>query len=68
MKSKFDKPLGHMVWFKIFLTVLVFLPPYTQIAYDPSHTSDVIAVVMVYPLVILSFYGLLIAYKEKSLV
>ena len=51
MKSKFQKPLGHMIWFKIFLTILVFLPPYTQIAYDPSNTTDVIAAVMAYPLV-----------------
>ena len=51
MKSILKKPLGHTIWFKIFLTILVFLPSYTQIAYAPSKTTDVITEVMAHPLI-----------------
>lgn len=49
---KLKKPLGHMIWFKVLLTTIVFIPPYTQMLYDPSHTPDVIAIVMEKPLVL----------------
>lgn len=52
MSKKFKKPLGHTIWFKILLTVLVFLPSYSQITYDPAKTTDVIAAVMAKPLII----------------
>lgn len=52
MKSKPRKPLGHTIWFKIILTIMVFLPSYTQTAYNPAKTSEVIAAVMSHPLVV----------------
>lgn len=45
------KALGHTIWFKIILTILIFLPPHTQIAYDPAKSTEVIAAVMSHPLV-----------------
>lgn len=51
MKSIEKKLLGHTTWFKFFLTVLVILPSYTQIVYDPAKTTDVIAEVLANPLV-----------------
>lgn len=51
MKSILKKPLGHTIWFKVFLTILVFLPAYTQIAYDPAKTTDVVTEVMAQPLI-----------------
>ena len=51
MKGKLKKPLGHRIWFKILLTVLVFIPSYTQVGYNPADTTDVIASVMAHPLV-----------------
>lgn len=52
MKNKRKKSLGHAIWFKIFLTILVFFPSYTQISYDSSKTTDVIAEVMQHPLIV----------------
>ena len=46
VKGKLKKPVGHSIWFKIILTILVFIPSYTQVGYDPSKTTDVIAAVM----------------------
>lgn len=51
MKFKVKKPLGHTVWFKVVLTAITFLPPYTQIKYNHANTSDVIASVMSHPLI-----------------
>lgn len=51
MSWKAKKPLGYAIWVKILLTIIIFLPPYTQIAYNPANTTDVIAEVMARPLV-----------------
>lgn len=51
MNKKFKNPLGHTIWFKIILTLLVFIPPFSQITYDPANTPDVIAAVMAKPLI-----------------
>lgn len=61
MKDKFKKPLGHTIWFKILLTIIVFLPLYTQIKYAPDETTDVIAAVMAQPLVTSTMWILPIA-------
>lgn len=45
------KPLGQTIWFKVFLTVLVFIPSYAQQPYDPANTTDVIAAVMASPII-----------------
>lgn len=50
-RNKSRKPLGHTIWFKVILTVLVFLPAITQFPYDPANTPDVIASVLAHPLV-----------------
>ena len=46
------KPLGHTIWFKLVLTILVFLPCYTQIPYESADTTNVIASVMEHPLAV----------------
>lgn len=50
MKHSIRKPLGNTVWFKIILTLLMFLPTYTQISYNSADTTKVIAAVMSHPL------------------
>ena len=51
MNSKMRKPLGHTIWFKIILTVLIFLPCYTQVGYSSANTTNVIAAVLSHPMV-----------------
>lgn len=51
IKITAKKPLGHTIWFKMVLTILVFLPSVTQIPYNPANTTDVVASVMAYPLI-----------------
>lgn len=51
MANVTKKPVGHTIWLKIILTVLVFIPAYAQIPYDPQETSDVIAAVLSHPLI-----------------
>lgn len=55
------KPLGNKIWFKVFLTVLIFLPSYTEVGFDPANTTDVIASVMKHPLIISTEWFLPIA-------
>lgn len=50
-KNTSKKPLGHTIWFKAILTILVFLPAITQFPYNPANTADVIESVMSHPLV-----------------
>lgn len=45
------KPVGHTIWLKIVLTVLVFAPLYVGVPYDPEKTSDIIAAVLKQPLI-----------------
>lgn len=45
------KSFWDSILFKIILIVLLFLPSYTQIAYDPSKTTEVVASVLSNPLV-----------------
>ena len=49
--DKVKKPIGQTIWFKIVLTILIFIPSITQISYDPANTTNVIAEVMAHPLV-----------------
>lgn len=51
-KKKFRKPLGRSIWFKIFLTILIFLPPITEISYNSANTTAVIASVLQHPLIV----------------
>lgn len=44
------KPLGHRIWFKILLTILVFIPSIAENAYDPADSTNVIAEVLAHPL------------------
>ncbi len=46
------KPLGHTIWFKVILTLLVFAPGYSQIPYKQIDTASVIASVLAHPLII----------------
>jgi len=46
------KPIGNTIWLKIVLTIVLFIPAYAQVAYDPAATTDVIAAVMSNPFVI----------------
>lgn len=50
--KELKKPLAHTIWFKIILVFILFVPSYSQIAYDPVHTSSVIAAVLSHPLII----------------
>lgn len=50
--AKVKKPLGHTVWFKIILTLLVFIPGYSQTPYEQIETTAVIASVLARPLVV----------------
>jgi len=45
------KPLGYKIWFKVFLTILVFIPPYTRLPYDPAKSTEVIAQSLANPLI-----------------
>lgn len=46
------KSLGHTVWFKVVLTLLIFLPNFSQIPYEQADTTSVIAFVMAHPLIV----------------
>jgi len=46
------KPLGHTIWFKIVITVLFFVPAYTQVPYDPPEIPNIIAYVLANPLIV----------------
>lgn len=50
-KEKERKTFISTVWFKILLVVLMFLPAYSQVAYDPINTSEVIALVLSKPVI-----------------
>ena len=50
--TKIEKPLGHTVWFKIILTLLIFVPGYSQIPYAQIDTTSVIASVLARPLIV----------------
>ncbi len=50
--TKVKKPLGHALWFKILLTLLVFIPGYSQMPYEQIDTTSVIASVMAHPLIV----------------
>lgn len=50
--ARVKKPLGHTIWFKIILTLLVFVPSYTQMPYEQIDTPSVIASVMAHPLIV----------------
>lgn len=60
-KIKVRKAIGHAIWFNVILAILIFIPPITQIAYDPADSSDVITAVMSRPLVSSIFIFLPIA-------
>lgn len=60
------KPLGHTIWLKVVLTILVFIPAYAQLPYDPQKTSDVVAAVLSRPL-IMSITWLLPIFKALLL-
>ncbi len=49
--AKTKKPLGHKIWFKIILTILVFIPAYSQIPFEQTDTASVIASVLSGPLI-----------------
>lgn len=49
--TQIKKPLGHKIWFKIILTLLVFIPAYSQIPYEQIDTTSVIASVLANPLI-----------------
>ena len=51
MNSKGRKAIGHSIWFKVILTMLIFLPSYTQITYNSTMTADVIASVLSHPMI-----------------
>ncbi|MEA5015506.1 MAG: hypothetical protein VB099_13190 [Candidatus Limiplasma sp.] len=46
------KPLGHAIWFKLILTLLIFVPAYSHVPYEPMDTTSVIASVLVHPLIV----------------
>lgn len=50
--KKVKKPLGHTIWFKILLTLLVLIPGYSQMPYKPADTTSVIASVLARPLIV----------------
>ncbi|SHI17967.1 hypothetical protein SAMN02745823_03074 [Sporobacter termitidis DSM 10068] len=50
--TKVKKPLGHTIYFKILLTLLVFIPGYSQMPYAQMDTTSVIASVMAHPLIV----------------
>ncbi|HZK19572.1 MAG TPA: hypothetical protein VFC68_02475 [Treponemataceae bacterium] len=52
IKNKTKKFLGHTIWFKVFLTILIFVPSITERPYNPVETSDVIASVLSHPLIV----------------
>lgn len=60
-KIKVRKPIGHTIWFKVILTLLIFIPPIAQKAYDPAKSTDVITAVMSHPLILSIFIFLPIA-------
>ncbi|MCL2378657.1 MAG: hypothetical protein FWC77_05975 [Defluviitaleaceae bacterium] len=43
---------GHAKWLKIVITLLFFVPAYTQLAHDPAEIPDVIAYVLSDPFVV----------------
>ncbi len=45
------KPLGHTIWFKVVLTIIMFLPLITQSPYQPADTTDITAQVLSHPLI-----------------
>lgn len=49
---KVKKPLGHAIWFKIILALLAFIPAYSQIPYEQTDTTSVIASVLASPLIV----------------
>lgn len=46
------KPLGHAVWFKLVLTLLVFIPAYSGVPYEPRNATSVIASVLAHPMIV----------------
>ncbi len=48
-RGKIRKPLGYRIWFKIVLTLVIFIPAYASKPYNPARTSDVIASVLSHP-------------------
>jgi hypothetical protein len=51
-KNNLRKPLGQTIWIKVVLTILVFLPPITEISYNSMNTTDVIASVLSNPAIV----------------
>ena len=51
MKAKSKKPIGYSIWLKLILTILIFIPSYSQVSYDPAKTPDVIAAVLSNPII-----------------
>ena len=52
MMNTVKKPIGHTIWLKIVLTILFFVPAYSQVAYDPAEISNLIAAVLSNPFVV----------------
>jgi len=46
------KPLGHAIWFKLVLTLLVFIPAYSGVPYEPRNATLVIASVLAHPMIV----------------
>ena len=53
MKTQKEKPaIGQTIWFKVFLTILIFVPPISQLSYQSTNSSAVIASVLSHPLAV----------------
>lgn len=48
-KIKPKKHLGHSIWFKVVLTIILFLPSITQFPYSSQDTTKVVVAVMSHP-------------------
>lgn len=51
MPNKIKKPFIQSLSFKIILLLVFFIPPYSQIRYNPVNTTDVITSVLANPII-----------------